>query len=205
MDGGDRRASGSARAPRPSSFRVGGALPSSPPPRLPGGSGYVVYVLASTAKPGRTYVGCTNNPARRIRQHNGGLAGGARYTQAWRPWRFAFVVSGFGSDGKRDALSFEWHLKHKSRRPRRRRRTGHPAGPAGPAGPGQPPVAPAAPAVQTGGGLPEEETADSCTPARRGERGCRCPSSLARRIRARDMLLTLDRWKSMGLVVHDLI
>lgn len=96
----------------------------SPPCRGDGGDGgdgsgdakaYVVYVLRSTTRPGRTYVGCTNDPAQRIRRHNGEICGGARYTRVGRPWRYAKVVRGFGAD-KCGALSFEWHLKHRSRR-----------------------------------------------------------------------------------------
>lgn len=38
-----------------------------------------VYILQSKAAPTRTYVGVTNDIHRRLRQHNGHLAGGARY------------------------------------------------------------------------------------------------------------------------------
>lgn len=83
---------------------------------------YVCYVLESTDGR-RTYCGITNNPARRIRQHNGEISGGAKYTRG-RRWSYAFRVVGFRD--KREALSFEWHLKHRTRcqwRRRRRRRT----------------------------------------------------------------------------------
>ena len=42
---------------------------------------YVVYVLVNTSN-NKTYVGITNKPERRIRQHNGELVGGAKYTHA---------------------------------------------------------------------------------------------------------------------------
>jgi predicted GIY-YIG superfamily endonuclease len=41
---------------------------------------YIIYLLYNTNS-NYTYVGITNNPNRRIRQHNGELVGGAKYTK----------------------------------------------------------------------------------------------------------------------------
>ena len=71
---------------------------------------YTVYCLQSTQDPSKTYIGCTNNPVRRLRQHNGEIVGGARFTRAHRPWRHAWIVSGLE---QRDALQLEWAMKHK--------------------------------------------------------------------------------------------
>ncbi len=54
---------------------------------------WFVYVLVSE-KTGRTYVGCTVDVPRRLRQHNGELVGGARCTRAYRPWKIGRVIDG---------------------------------------------------------------------------------------------------------------
>jgi structure-specific endonuclease subunit SLX1 len=82
----------------------------------------VVYLLCSEERPLRTYVGYSNNPQRRLRQHNGLLSGGARYTRVGRPWRHALIVSGFRN--RSEALRFEFMWKALGRLPRNRRRRG---------------------------------------------------------------------------------
>lgn len=75
---------------------------------------YIVYCLIS-ADPkhaNQTYVGITNNFARRIRQHNGEIKGGARRTRGYRPWKPLFHIVGFT---KIQALQLEWTIKHKRR------------------------------------------------------------------------------------------
>lgn len=76
---------------------------------------YMVYCLQSTVNPRRTYVGCTNNWERRLRQHNGELVGGARYTRGNRPWAALFHVTNLT---RREALQLEWAIKHRRRRTR---------------------------------------------------------------------------------------
>lgn len=68
-----------------------------------------------------TYVGFTNNPERRLRQHNCEISGGARFTTArcrkmGITWKFLrLVTSSSPIFTKSVALSFEWHLKHAAR------------------------------------------------------------------------------------------
>ena len=58
-----------------------------------------------------SYVGITNNLKQRLRKHNQEIVGGAKYTKMiGRGWEYACHVSGFNH--KKEALQFEWALKH---------------------------------------------------------------------------------------------
>jgi len=70
---------------------------------------FVLYVLVSTDSR-RTYVGVTNDVSKRLRQHNGELAGGAKATRG-KQWRVAAVADGFVSNHA--ALSVEKALHNK--------------------------------------------------------------------------------------------
>lgn len=60
---------------------------------------------------GFTYAGVSPNPVRRLRQHNGELVGGAKYTTSKGPgWRHICLVHGFPT--KIEAMQFEWAVKH---------------------------------------------------------------------------------------------
>lgn len=63
---------------------------------------WFVYVLISRA--GRTYVGISTDVARRLRQHNGELAGGARSTRPGRPWRLGQVVGPVPTRGRAQSV-----------------------------------------------------------------------------------------------------
>lgn len=71
---------------------------------------YLVYCLQSHTHPKRTYIGCTNCFPRRLRQHNGEITGGARYTRGTGPWKPVFHVTGLLHS---EALKLEYALKKK--------------------------------------------------------------------------------------------
>ncbi|CAD7698534.1 unnamed protein product [Ostreobium quekettii] len=73
---------------------------------------YGCYLLSSLnpRARGRTYIGFTVNPQRRLRQHNGEIAAGAHTTKRCRPWEMVLVIYGFLTQTQ--ALQFEWAWQH---------------------------------------------------------------------------------------------
>lgn len=59
--------------------------------------------------PGFLYVGSTTDPARRIRQHNGQIAGGGRYTSTRRPWKARALFGPYAD--RKEAFKAEMALK----------------------------------------------------------------------------------------------
>jgi predicted GIY-YIG superfamily endonuclease len=70
------------------------------------------YLLLS-ADSRKTYVGVSSSVVRRLRQHNGELAGGAKSARAGRPWRLACIVGSFST--RSQACQFEWRWKKYSK------------------------------------------------------------------------------------------
>jgi predicted GIY-YIG superfamily endonuclease len=68
-----------------------------------------VYLLQSQTAPNQTYVGYTNNLEKRIKQHNGELAGGALSTKRYRPW---VIIAYATFKTSKEALSVEYQIKH---------------------------------------------------------------------------------------------
>ena len=67
---------------------------------------WVVYLLRSGK---HTYVGCTTDVERRLRQHNGELSGGARRTRAHRPWELVKTAGPY--ENRSEAQSAEYKAK----------------------------------------------------------------------------------------------
>lgn len=77
---------------------------------------YIIYLLINTTN-NYTYIGITNNKTRRIRQHNGELVGGAKYTKINKSdgeWKYYGWIE--GEILKNKALSLEKRIKISSRR-----------------------------------------------------------------------------------------
>lgn len=74
---------------------------------------YVLYSINPKYK-NHTYIGKTNDLTRRLRQHNGEIAGGARSTKATQPHEYLCKICGFETESQ--ALKYEWSFKHPDRK-----------------------------------------------------------------------------------------
>ena len=74
---------------------------------------FLVYLLKNENK---SYIGYTNDFKRRLRQHNGEIKGGAKYTTRnkndYNIWEPICIVNGF--EDKCEAMRCEWKCKRKS-------------------------------------------------------------------------------------------
>ena len=62
-----------------------------------------------------TYAGVSPTPEKRLRQHNGEIKGGAKYTTGHGAgWKHLCIVRGF--QNKIQAMQFEWAVKHEAPR-----------------------------------------------------------------------------------------
>lgn len=79
------------------------------------------YILRNTEEEYKnlTYNGSTNDPWRRLRQHNREIVGGANATKKGK-WEIYVLLTGFNNHN--NALSCEWKIKHptnKRQRPKK--------------------------------------------------------------------------------------
>ena len=68
---------------------------------------WVVYLLESRGA-ASTYVGITNHLTRRLAQHNGRVAGGARSTRARRPWHLVKIHGPFETRAEAQRVERAW-------------------------------------------------------------------------------------------------
>ena len=66
------------------------------------------YVYMLECSDGSLYAGYTNNVAKRLDTHNSGK--GAKYTRSRLPCKLVYVEV---YTSKQEAMSREWHIKHK--------------------------------------------------------------------------------------------
>ena len=69
---------------------------------------WIFYIIQNNCY---TYAGVSPDPVRRLRQHNGEISGGAKYTTSkGSGWTHVCLVDGFRD--KIEAMQFEWAVKH---------------------------------------------------------------------------------------------
>lgn len=74
------------------------------------------YILYNDTN-NKTYNGYTVDLTRRLRQHNGELKGGAKYTTRARVvWKYLAIVECPPEMDKKDALALEWMIRYPTRR-----------------------------------------------------------------------------------------
>jgi predicted GIY-YIG superfamily endonuclease len=76
---------------------------------------YFVYLLVNNTN-NCTYIGCTNNTIRRLRQHNSELVGGAKYTKMKKGdgiWTYYGQIQNLG---KHEALSIEKKIQKRTKK-----------------------------------------------------------------------------------------
>ncbi len=74
-----------------------------------------VYIIKGTNTNNKIkyYIGYTNNPTRRIRQHNCELVGGAKATKGYK-WEYCGLITNFRDNI--EGLQIEWRLKHSTKK-----------------------------------------------------------------------------------------
>lgn len=75
-------------------------------------SSWYCYIIKSTdpSHPNKSYNGSTNNPIRRLRQHNGEIVGGAYRTKIGQPWIYYAVLKGMPNHI--NALQCEYAIRY---------------------------------------------------------------------------------------------
>lgn len=77
---------------------------------------YCVYIIQSVSNPEQIYVGCTEDLAKRLSNHNSGTT---PHTKKYKPWKLVVYIA---FDDKARAYEFEEYLKSGSGREFRKKR-----------------------------------------------------------------------------------
>ena len=74
-----------------------------------------VYIIEGINNNNKTkyYIGYTNNPYNRIRQHNREIKGGAKATSNYK-WKYVGLI--FNIEDNIEGLQIEWRLKHATKK-----------------------------------------------------------------------------------------
>ncbi|EFH41701.1 hypothetical protein ARALYDRAFT_494683, partial [Arabidopsis lyrata subsp. lyrata] len=78
--------------------------------KIPKSKSWSVYLILSTTEPIKTYVGITTDFARRLKQHNGEIRGGAKASSAGRPWLCACIITGFTCLSQASSFESKWKI-----------------------------------------------------------------------------------------------
>ncbi|KAG7532955.1 GIY-YIG endonuclease [Arabidopsis thaliana x Arabidopsis arenosa] len=78
--------------------------------KTPKSKSWSVYLILSTTEPIKTYVGITTDFARRLKQHNGEIRGGAKASSAGRPWLCACIITGFTCLSQASSFESKWKI-----------------------------------------------------------------------------------------------
>ncbi|VVB01973.1 unnamed protein product [Arabis nemorensis] len=78
--------------------------------KIPNPKPWCVYLILSTNQPIKTYVGITTDFARRLKQHNGEIRGGAKASSAGRPWLCACIINGFTCLSQASSFEAKWKM-----------------------------------------------------------------------------------------------
>ncbi|CAE6223314.1 unnamed protein product [Arabidopsis arenosa] len=78
--------------------------------KIPKSKSWSVYLILSTTEPIKTYVGITTDFARRLKQHNGEIRGGAKASSAGRPWLCACIITGFTCLSQASSFESQWKI-----------------------------------------------------------------------------------------------
>ncbi|XP_006281183.2 structure-specific endonuclease subunit slx1 [Capsella rubella] len=78
--------------------------------KIPNPKSWSVYLILSTNEPIKTYVGITTDFARRLKQHNGEIRGGAKASSSGRPWLCACIITGFTCLSQAASFESKWKL-----------------------------------------------------------------------------------------------